>query len=227
MFVRLLMLQRRQVMAVLMFVTAILVSGSVQAQSVLILGDSISAAYGMEKSQGWVHMFEQKLKPYCSNARVINASVSGETTAGGKSRLPELLGTHKPDIVVIELGGNDGLRGLSPIAMRNNLEAMIALSRDSGATPVLLGMRIPPNYGPQYTRLFEQQFRQVASQQEVAFLPFFLEGILDNGGFQEDGIHPTVEAQSLLLRNAESVLGPVLPDCYAGNEGVDQGDEHV
>ncbi len=221
------MLPRHRVMAVFVFVTAILATGSVRAQSVLILGDSISAAYGMEKSEGWVHRFEQKLMPYCSNSRVINASVSGETTAGGKARLPTLLDTHKPDIVVIELGGNDGLRGLSPIAMRRNLEAMITLARDNGATPVLLGMRIPPNYGPQYTQLFEQQFKQVASQQAVPFMPFFLEGILENGGFQEDGIHPTIEAQTLLLRNAETVLGPILPDCYAGNGDAKEGDEHV
>lgn len=221
------MLQRHRVMAVLMLVTAMLVAGSARAQSVLILGDSISAAYGMEKSQGWVHLFEKKLLPHCTNAQVINASVSGETSAGGKSRLPALLGTHKPDIVVIELGGNDGLRGLSPIAMRRNLEAMVALSRDSGATPVLLGMQIPPNYGPQYTRLFEQQFQLVAEQQKVPFVPFFLEGILEHGGFQQDGIHPVAEAQTLLLRNAESVLSPILPDCYVGNDPATEEDDHV
>ena len=221
------MLQRNRAMAVLMLVTTMLVAGTARAQSVLILGDSISAAYGMEKTQGWVHLFEKKLMPHCNNSQVINASVSGETSAGGRSRLPALLGTHKPDIVVIELGGNDGLRGLSPIAMRRNLETMVALSRDSGATPVLLGMRIPPNYGPQYTRLFEQQFQLVAQQQEVPFVPFFLEGIMEHGGFQQDGIHPAVEAQPLLLRNAERVLSPILPDCYAGNGDAEEAVEHV
>ncbi len=218
------MLQRYRIVAAL---TAILLASSASGQSVLILGDSISAAYGMEKTQGWVHLFEQKLQPYCNNSRVINASVSGETTAGGKSRLPELLDAHQPDIVVIELGGNDGLRGLSPIAMRRNLETMITLARDSGATPVLLGMRIPPNYGPQYTKLFEQQFQLAAQQHDVPFVPFFLEGILEHGGFQQDGIHPAIEAQPLLLRNAESVLGPILPDCYAGSDEAAKADEHV
>lgn len=207
--------------------TALMAASSASAKSVLILGDSISAAYGMEKTEGWVHLFEQKLLPHCSNARVINASVSGETSAGGKSRLPELLGRHQPDIVVIELGGNDGLRGLSPIAMRQNLESMITLSRDSGATPVLLGMRIPPNYGPQYTQLFEQQFQLVSEQQGVPLVSFFLEGIMEHGGFQQDGIHPTADAQPLLLRNAESVLSPILPACYAGNGATVEADEHV
>ncbi len=202
-------------------------TGTASARSLLIMGDSISAAYGMEKTQGWVHLFQEKLSDHCSNTRVINASVSGETTAGGTSRLPALLNTHKPDIVVIELGGNDGLRGLSPLAMRRNLETMISLSRENGADPVLLGMRIPPNYGPQYTKLFEQQFRQVASQQSVPFMPFFLEGIMEQGGFQEDGIHPTVQAQPLLLRNAETVLEPLLPDCYAGAMNSAEADSHV
>lgn len=223
------MFQRRLVMAVSGVLTAMLLAApaSVSATSLLILGDSISAAYGMEKSQGWVHLFEQNLADHCSNTRVINASVSGETSAGGKSRLPELLATHKPDIVVIELGGNDGLRGLSPLAMGKNLEAMITLSRDSGATPVLFGMRIPPNYGPQYTRLFEQQFQQVAEQQSVPFMRFFLEGIMEHGGFQQDGIHPVPSAQSLLLSNAESVLIPLLPDCYVKSETPQTGDDHV
>ncbi|WP_407921794.1 arylesterase [Alcanivorax sediminis] len=227
MSVRLLMLQRYRLMALSVLVTTLLATGSASAQSVLILGDSISAAYGMEKTQGWVHLFQQRLMPHCSNSRVINASVSGETSAGGKSRLPELLGQHSPDIVVIELGGNDGLRGLSPIAMRRNLESMISLTRESGAKPVLLGMRIPPNYGPQYTRLFEQQFQLVAEQMNVPLMPFFLDGILEHGGFQQDGIHPSVEAQPLLLRNAESVLGPILPDCYAGNSATAEADDHV
>ncbi|MAX55741.1 MAG: arylesterase [Alcanivoracaceae bacterium] len=182
-----------------------------RANGILILGDSISAAYGIEKSQGWVHLFEQSLDASCSNLEVINASVSGETTAGGKSRLPGLLEQHQPEIVVIELGGNDGLRGLSPIAMRQNIAQMVSLSRESGATPVLLGMRIPPNYGEQYARLFEQQFAQVARELDVPLFPFFLEGVFEQDGIQKDGIHPTADVQPLLLDNALTVIGPLLP----------------
>ena len=154
---------------------------------------------------------------------MINASVSGETTAGGNSRLEALLDTHSPDIVIIELGGNDGLRGLSPVAMANNLTQMIEKSRAANATPVLLGMRIPPNYGQQYTRLFEQQFRQVSDDKQVPLFPFFLEGVVEQGWLQKDGIHPTEEAQPLLKRHAISVLEPVFP-AQCGNG---KGDEDV
>ncbi|WP_304438776.1 arylesterase [Alcanivorax sp. NBRC 102024] len=196
---------------------------SVQAGGLLVLGDSISAAYGIEKSAGWVALLEKELEQRCRDFPVINASVSGETTAGGNSRLEALLDTHSPDIVVIELGGNDGLRGLSPVAMANNLTQMIEKSRAANATPVLLGMRIPPNYGQQYTRLFEQQFRQVSDDKQVPLFPFFLEGVVEQGWLQKDGIHPTEEAQPLLKRHAVSVLEPVLP-AQCGNG---KGDEDV
>lgn len=196
---------------------------SVQAGGLLVLGDSISAAYGIEKSAGWVALLEKELEQRCRDFPVINASVSGETTAGGNSRLEALLDTHSPDIVIIELGGNDGLRGLSPVAMANNLTQMIEKSRAANATPVLLGMRIPPNYGQQYTRLFEQQFRQVSDDKQVPLFPFFLEGVVEQGWLQKDGIHPTEEAQPLLKRHAISVLEPVLPaQCSNG-----KGDEDV
>ncbi|KZX75308.1 arylesterase, partial [Alcanivorax sp. HI0013] len=184
---------------------------------------SISAAYGIEKSAGWVALLEKELEQRCRDFPVINASVSGETTAGGNSRLEALLDTHSPDIVIIELGGNDGLRGLSPVAMANNLTQMIEKSRAANATPVLLGMRIPPNYGQQYTRLFEQQFRQVSDDKQVPLFPFFLEGVVEQGWLQKDGIHPTEEAQPLLKRHAISVLEPVLP-AQCGNG---KGDEDV
>jgi len=195
----------------------------VQAGGLLVLGDSISAAYGIEKSAGWVALLEKELEQRCRDFPVINASVSGETTAGGNSRLEALLDTHSPDIVIIELGGNDGLRGLSPVAMANNLTQMIEKSRAANATPVLLGMRIPPNYGQQYTRLFEQQFRQVSDDKQVPLFPFFLEGVVEQGWLQKDGIHPTEEAQPLLKRHAISVLEPVLP-AQCGNG---KGDEDV
>ncbi len=196
---------------------------SVQAGGLLVLGDSISAAYGIEKSAGWVALLEKELEQRCRDFPVINASVSGETTSGGNSRLEALLDTHSPDIVIIELGGNDGLRGLSPVAMANNLTQMIEKSRAANATPVLLGMRIPPNYGQQYTRLFEQQFRQVSDDKQVPLFPFFLEGVVEQGWLQKDGIHPTEEAQPLLKRHAVSVLEPVLP-AQCGNG---KGDEDV
>ncbi|MEE3389490.1 MAG: arylesterase [Pseudomonadota bacterium] len=208
----------------LLLVTVLaMASLSVQAGGLLVLGDSISAAYGIEKSAGWVALLEKELEQRCRDFPVINASVSGETTAGGNSRLEALLDTHSPDIVIIELGGNDGLRGLSPVAMANNLTQMIEKSRAANATPVLLGMRIPPNYGQQYTRLFEQQFRQVSDDKQVPLFPFFLEGVVEQGWLQKDGIHPTEEAQPLLKRHAISVLEPVLP-AQCGNG---KGDEDV
>jgi len=208
----------------LLLVTVLaMASLSVQAGGLLVLGDSISAAYGIEKSAGWVALLEKELEQRCRDFPVINASVSGETTAGGNSRLEALLDTHSPDIVIIELGGNDGLRGLSPVAMANNLTQMIEKSRAANATPVLLGMRIPPNYGQQYTRLFEQQFRQVSDDKQVPLFPFFLEGVVEQGWLQKDGIHPTEEAQPLLKRHAISVLEPVFP-AQCGNG---KGDEDV
>ncbi|MGJ3257171.1 MAG: arylesterase [Alcanivorax sp.] len=194
---------------------------SAQAKGLLVLGDSISAAYGIEKSAGWVALLEKELEQRCRDFPVINASVSGETTAGGNSRLAALLEKHAPQIVIIELGGNDGLRGLSPIAMGNNLSQMIEKSRAANATLVLLGMRIPPNYGQQYTRLFEQQFRQVSDGKQVPLFPFFLEGVVEQGWMQKDGIHPTEEAQPLLKAHASSVLEPLLPEQCSKAKGGD------
>ncbi|MEQ3636094.1 MAG: arylesterase [Thalassolituus sp.] len=195
----------------LLLVQLLCLAASVQANGVLILGDSISAAYGIEKSSGWVALMDRQLKERCPDFPVINASVSGETTAGGKSRLPTLLARHKPDLVVVELGGNDGLRGLSPRIMANNLEQMISLSRQAEADVVLLGMRIPPNYGQQYTALFERQYRDVSQSTSVPWVPFFLEGVIEQGWMQGDGIHPTIEAQPLLLETALSVIETQLP----------------
>lgn len=195
----------------LLLVQLLCLAASVQANGVLILGDSISAAYGIEKSSGWVALMDRQLKERCPDFPVINASVSGETTAGGKSRLPTLLARHKPDLVVVELGGNDGLRGLSPMVMASNLEQMISLSRQAEADVVLLGMRIPPNYGQQYTALFERQYRDVSQSTSVPWVPFFLEGVIEQGWMQGDGIHPTIEAQPLLLETALSVIETQLP----------------
>ncbi|EKF74071.1 acyl-CoA thioesterase [Alcanivorax hongdengensis A-11-3] len=187
------------------------------AKGVLIMGDSISAAYGIDEKQGWVALLRDHLSDQCSGIRVINASVSGETTAGGRQRLPALLNQYQPELVVIELGGNDGLRGLSPMAMADNLRAMVEASRQAGAVPVLLGMKIPPNYGQQYTRLFEQQFRDLGNSLQVPLMPFFLEGVVSQGQLQQDGIHPTAAAQPRLLANALTVMDkPLAPLCRGG-----------
>ncbi len=185
---------------------------SARAEGVLVLGDSISAAYGIEEAQGWVQLLRQRLDTQCSGLPVNNASVSGDTSDGGLVRLPDLLARHRPDTVVIELGGNDGLRGLPPQRLKDNLTRMIHLSEEAGAEPVLLGMRIPPNYGQAYTRLFEQAFQQVARQTEVPFVPFLLDGVVEAGQLQSDGIHPTAEAQPGLLANAWPAIKPALPD---------------
>lgn len=176
---------------------------------ILIVGDSISAAYGLDKEQSWVALLQQRVDSECPGITVNNASVSGETTAGGRARLPALLTRHTPRVVVIELGGNDGLRGQPPARMADNLRAMVAASRDAGATPLLFGMLIPPNYGAAYSDMFERAFADVAEEKDVPFVPFFLEGVGDNPALmQDDGIHPTAEAQPRLLENAWSVLAP-------------------
>ncbi len=183
----------------------------VGAASILVLGDSISAAYGIDKRNGWVQLLATRVAQQCAGVAVENASVSGETTAGGRFRLPQLLERHHPEIVVIELGGNDGLRGLSPVHMQDNFQHMVDMVRDAGATPVLLGMLMPPNYGAAYQRAFAQVFESVARERDVAFVKFFLAGIGDRPQLlQADGVHPTAAAQARLLDNAWPALeGPL------------------
>lgn len=173
------------------------------AQNILLVGDSISAAFGLEIEQGWVTLLEQRLAEENYPHEVINASVSGDTTAGGLARLPALLEQVKPALVVIELGGNDGLRALPTANMQQNLSAMVALARNAGADVILLGMRIPPNYGPRYSDAFEKVFIEVADEHDAALVPFLLEGVGGvEGLMQGDGVHPTAAAQSILLDNA-------------------------
>lgn len=190
-----------------------------KATTILVLGDSISAAYGMENANGWVALASDELNETCTDVVVHNASVSGETSAGGRARLPALLNRYSPDIVFIELGGNDGLRGLPPQQMAENLRAMIHQTREQGATAILLGMRIPPNYGPQYTAFFEQQFHIVAKETAVLFMPFFLEGVVEKGWMQADGIHPSEAAQPTLARYALNLLTPLLTDACGEPQG--------
>lgn len=186
-------------------------SAGASTGGVLILGDSISAAFGIDPAQGWVALLAERLAARCPAVEVHNASVSGETTAGGLRRLPALLAQRQPAVVVLELGGNDGLRGLPPQAMANNLARMAQLAQAAGARPLLLGMRIPPNYGPEYERRFESAFAHVAEDEKLPFVAFFLDGV---GGdprlIQDDGIHPNAAAQPRLLDNAWRALAPIL-----------------
>ena len=181
------------------------------AGTVLIVGDSISAGFGLDTRKGWVALLEQRLKQEGFDDKVVNASISGDTSAGGLARLPAALAAHKPDVVVIELGGNDGLRGQPPTQLKQNLASMIQQSQDSGAKVLLLGMQIPPNYGKRYVEAFAKVFGDVAQKEKVPFVPFFLEGV---GGhpelMQADGLHPAVAAQDKLLENVWPALKPLL-----------------
>lgn len=178
---------------------------------ILVLGDSLSAGYGVPVEQGWVARLQQRLDAEGYGYTVVNASVSGETTVGALERLPRALARHKPALVVIELGGNDGLRGLPVTELRANLEALVSVSREAGARVLLAAVRMPPNYGPQYTEKFYAVYEGVAKDLRVPWVPFFLEGIaLREDLFQDDGIHPDLEAQPILLDNVWPVLKPLL-----------------
>lgn len=182
----------------------------------LVLGDSLSAAYGLRQEQGWVSLLARRLADDRSdlrrpNWRVVNASISGETTAGGRNRLPTLLDQHKPALVLIELGGNDALRGLPLAAASANLQQMVRDAHAAGARTLLVGMQIPPNYGRAYATQFEQMFVQVARQNGSALVPFILAGFgHDHGWFQADGIHPNANAQPKMLDNVWPVLKTLL-----------------
>ncbi|HDS1737244.1 arylesterase [Pseudomonas sp. BP8] len=184
---------------------------SAVAGTLLIVGDSISAGFGLDTRQGWVSLLQQRMQDEGFDDQVINASISGDTTAGGQARLPALLAAHKPSVVVLELGGNDGLRGQPPEQLQQNLASMIERSRAAGAKVLLLGMRLPPNYGVRYTTAFAQVYEQLAAREKVALVPFFLEGV---GGvpelMQADGIHPAQGAQQQLLENAWPAIKPLL-----------------
>lgn len=179
----------------------------VYGQTILVVGDSISAAYGLEIERGWVALLQQRLAERGLSYQVVNASISGDTSAGGRNRLPALLEQHQPSMVIIELGGNDGLRGLPLQSLQGNLQAMVQQAKQQGSKVMLLGMRIPPNYGKRYTEGFYQTFQQVAEQESVPLVDFFLEGVGGVPGMvQADGIHPTEQAQAILLSNAWPIL---------------------
>lgn len=178
----------------------------------LVFGDSLSAAYRMDERDGWVALLQQRLDAEAVALQVVNGSVSGETTAGGLARLPAMLDAHRPAIVMLELGGNDGLRGLPVTSIRQNLERMIQLSQQAGARVILAGIQIPPNYGPRYTAPFYAQYDELADEYGLMLIPFLLAGIAENPALmQDDGIHPTAEAQPMIVDIVWPVLLPVLP----------------
>jgi acyl-CoA thioesterase-1 len=180
-------------------------------RTVLVFGDSLSAAYGLAPQQGWVHLLGERIARAQLPWKVVNASVSGETTSGGLRRLPEDLRRHQPATVVIELGANDALRGQPVAAIRDNLERMIRLVRDARAEPVLVGIMIPPNYGIDYANEFRQLYAGLAKKHRVALVPFLLAGIEEKRDFfQADQLHPTAAAQPLILDNVWPTLEPLL-----------------
>ena len=182
-------------------------AGSSPQPKILIFGDSLSAAYGIGEDEGWVTLLAERLAQEDSELEVVNGSVSGETTTGGRARLPSLLERYNPAFVLIELGGNDGLRGLPLSLMRENLTDIIQLSQTSGATVLIAGMQIPPNYGPRYTEPFFAQYAELAEEFDLYLIPFLIDGIPQQPELmQADGIHPKAEAQSMILDNFWPVL---------------------
>lgn len=181
------------------------------AQTLLVFGDSVSSAYGISERRGWVALVAERLRRAQLHYSVVNASISGETTAGGLARLPAALEAHRPAIVIIALGGNDGLRGLPVAQMKRNLAAMIEQARRAGARVLVAGMRLPANYGPEYTRAFEAAFAEAAKEGRAALLPFLFEGFGEREEyFQPDRIHPNEAAQPLIAENVLKALAPLL-----------------
>lgn len=178
---------------------------------ILVFGDSLSAGYRMDVEDGWVTLLAQRISEQDLNFRVVNASVSGETTVGGLTRLPASLEAHKPAIVIVELGGNDGLRGLPVTLIKENLISMVKLSEEAGAQVILAGIQIPPNYGPRYTGPFTAQYAEIANSMNLPLIPFLIDGIPQQPELmQDDGIHPRAEAQGMVLDNVWPTLEPVL-----------------
>ena len=178
---------------------------------IVVLGDSISAGYGIEIEEGWVALLQKKLIATNSNYSISNASISGDTSAGGLARIDQILTAYKPAIVLVQLGANDGLRGLSPVQMKNNLAGIVRRAQKAGAKVILLGMKIPPNYGKRYVELFYNVYPQLAKELDVPIVPFILEDIVLNKDLmQADGLHPNARAQPILADKIEPYLFPLL-----------------
>ena len=177
----------------------------------LILGDSLSAGYGMDSDQSWVYLLELRLNDTGHTYRILNSSISGDTTQGGLARLPRLLDRYQPRIVIIELGANDGLRGINPSITRTNMTSMIQSSQQSGAKVLLAGIKLPPNYGADYIEQFESMYADLAREYDTLLVPFFMDGVVFKPGLlQADGIHPNEKGQPVLLENVWQVLQPAL-----------------
>ena len=177
----------------------------------LILGDSLSAGYGMDSDQSWVHLLGLRLIDTGHTYRILNSSISGDTTQGGLARLPRLLDRYQPRIVIIELGGNDGLRGINPGITRANMTSMVQSSQQSGAKVLLAGIKLPPNYGADYIEQFESMYANLAREYDTLLVPFFMDGaVFKPGLLQADGIHPNEKGQPVLLENVWNVLQPAL-----------------
>jgi acyl-CoA thioesterase-1 len=205
----------RIILCAVLFVFAIGVHAAlpkpVAGAPIVVLGDSLSSAHRIAPEAGWVHLLEQRLKADGDHRAIVNASISGETTAGGLARLPQLLADSKPALVVVELGANDGLRGLPLAEIQANLEKILEAIRDTGARSVLLGIELPINYGPQYRDGLRQMYRDLSGKFNAPLLPFLLDGVaLDSKLMQDDGLHPKAEGEPQVLANVWTVVGPVL-----------------
>jgi acyl-CoA thioesterase-1 len=180
-------------------------------KTILVVGDSLSAEYGLTRGSGWVALLDQKLKAERLDARIVNASISGDTTSGGRSRMPALLNQHKPDIVVLELGANDGLRGLPVAAAEDNLRSMIALAQQNKAKVLLVGIHMPPNYGRTYTERFTGMYKELSTAMKVPLVPTLLQGVeLVPANFQADRLHPLANAHPVILNNIWPQLAPLI-----------------
>lgn len=199
------------ILRVLCVLMMLMLPATGSAATIMVYGDSLSAGYGLPRQAGWTNLLLQRLHDENFDYKIVNASISGETTLGGKNRIAQALSAHKPEIVIVALGANDGLRGQSLDAMRANLDAIIQTCVKRKVRVLLVGMRLPPNYGAAYTEKFHAIFRDLAQRRKLPLVPFLLEGFADNAAlFQADGIHPTAQAQPLMLDNVWKILRPML-----------------
>jgi acyl-CoA thioesterase-1 len=201
----------KRLAAVIVLTVLFVPAGMTAGQTIVVVGDSLSSGYGLTAEQSWVNLLTTRLQEQGYGYEVVNASIAGDTSAGGLARLPRLLERHDPSIVVLELGGNDGLRGHPVAQLRTNLEAMIELSQDAGARVVLAGIQIPPNYGGAYTHALSAVYPELAEEFDVPLVPFLLEGVALRGDLmQQDRIHPNASGQKIILENVWQVLSPLL-----------------
>ena len=187
-------------------------AGGAETPTVLVFGDSLSAGFGIDVDQSWTALLQRRLDEQGYEYRVVNASISGETTEGGAARIESALDNFDPALIILQLGGNDGLRGFPPSRMKKNLDKIVRTSKDYGAAVVLLGIRIPMNYGQRYRNAFENVYREIAAELDVPWIEFFMEGVaLNDNLMQPDGIHPNAAAQPILLDNVWSIISEALP----------------